>query len=289
METPNESETRFQPERVRCSIIIPCYNHGRYLAEALDSVLAQTYDCWEAIVVNDGSTDNSSDIAAEYCRKDSRIRLINQSNHGLPKTRNRAVSVASGKYLMFLDSDNKMAPDYIKTGVEYMETHPDCTLFCSTIEYFGGTEGIYELHYTGYANLLLGNSIDCACIVRKTDFDSVGGFDESIIGLEDWELFIRMLYPDKQIYRHPEVLFYYRKIGDGTNLNAFCQRNSNTIESYIFKKHFDKYVEFWSYPMTAYRNVRFFRALTKHPLMKISYKVLYLYNKYIKHIDVFDL
>ena len=93
----------------KISIIIPVYNVADYLREALDSVINQTYANWEAICVNDGSTDNSLEILKEYAQKDSRFIIIDQENAGVSKARNVALDNATGEYIMFLDSD-----DYFK-------------------------------------------------------------------------------------------------------------------------------------------------------------------------------
>ena len=82
------------------SVIIPCYNQGCYLSEALDSVMRQTYPNWECIIINDGSKDQTDAVAKEYCQKDSRIRYISQENSGVIAARNRAVSESSGEFIL---------------------------------------------------------------------------------------------------------------------------------------------------------------------------------------------
>ena len=97
----------------KVSVIIPIYNVEAYLPRALDSLLAQTYDCWEAIMVDDGSTDGSGHIARQYCNRDKRFRLIRQENQGQGAARNKAMEQAGGDYVMYLDPDDSLHPQAI--------------------------------------------------------------------------------------------------------------------------------------------------------------------------------
>ena len=103
----------------RFSVIIPVYNVESYLRECLDSVLCQTFQDWEAICVNDGSSDNSLAILDEYAAKDSRFKVVSQANGGLSAARNTGIDNASGEYIVFLDSD-----DWIEYNtLEILDTH----------------------------------------------------------------------------------------------------------------------------------------------------------------------
>lgn len=93
------------------SVIVPCFNQGRYLPDALDSVLAQTYPHWECIVVNDGSTDDTRQVALEYASKDARFRYVEQENRGLSGARNRGRREVRGTHVQFLDSDDTISPE----------------------------------------------------------------------------------------------------------------------------------------------------------------------------------
>lgn len=96
------------------SVIVPCYNQGRFLADALDSVLAQTYTRWECIVVNDGSTDDTRTVARRYAAGDARFKYVEQANRGLPGARNRGLQEMRGDYVQFLDADDLIAPDKLR-------------------------------------------------------------------------------------------------------------------------------------------------------------------------------
>ena len=104
------------------SIIIPCYNQGKYLADAVTSVRAQTYSHWECLIINDGSTDNTQEIAESLHQSDNRIRVINQKNKGLSGARNTGLKEVRGKYIQFLDSDDLLLADKLEHQLIQLET-----------------------------------------------------------------------------------------------------------------------------------------------------------------------
>ena len=115
----------------KISIIIPVYNVAQYLPKCLDSILAQTLSDIEIICINDGSTDNSSDILKNYATKDRRIKIINQSNQGISAARNSGLSVVQSEYVMFVDSDDYIAPDMAEKLYRTMETDKSDVVICS--------------------------------------------------------------------------------------------------------------------------------------------------------------
>jgi glycosyltransferase involved in cell wall biosynthesis len=110
------------------SVLLPVYNGERFLAEALDSLLRQTYCSFELIVINDGSQDKSAEILESYRRKDARIEIFHQKNQGLIASLNRGLSLARGRYLARMDADDISLPDRLETQVQYMEQHPEVAL-----------------------------------------------------------------------------------------------------------------------------------------------------------------
>lgn len=232
----------------KISVVVPCYNQGKFLSEALDSVLAQTLQKWECIVVDDGSTDNSADIAKAYCAKDNRIRYVYQENAGPSAARNKGVSLTSAPLLFFLDGDDVILSELLRLGVEHMEKHTDCILYYTKGEYFGSRHGEFILNYTSYRDLLVANSIDCQCVVRRRDFERVGGFDEDLFGYEDWEFFIRLLYHNDTIYKEPQILFKYRCNDSPCSVNYQAKARHEEKTMYIYNKHLEKYAEYYGTP-----------------------------------------
>ncbi len=237
------------------SVIIPCYNQAKYLPDALNSLIGQTFTDWEAIIVNDGSTDESEIVSLKYVEKDSRIRYYYQNNSKPSVARNNGISNARGKYILPLDGDDKIAPTYLEKAVTFLEAHSDYVLFYANAEYFGTRSGKWNIPDYTYKDELINNSIPVFSVFRKEDCINVGCFDESMkIGFEDWEFFIRLLYPDKKVYKDPEVLAFYRQSDDGVNRNNDAIERMNSIESGIVKKHIDKYIEYWGNPLAIYRD-----------------------------------
>jgi glycosyltransferase involved in cell wall biosynthesis len=120
------------------SIIIPCYRQAEYLGEALDSVLAQTYPHWEAIVVNDASPDNTKEIAMGYASKDVRITLLNlEQNTGLPNARNSGIKATKGVFILPLDADDKIAPTYLEKSLQVFSENPLVKVVYTDVQCFG--------------------------------------------------------------------------------------------------------------------------------------------------------
>ena len=110
------------------SVIIPCYNQAKYLPDALNSLLSQSLQEWECVVIDDGSTDNIKEIMLPYLSGDKRIRLISQKNRGLSGARNSGLKNSSGKYLQFLDADDLIEKDKLRSHVSFLESNIDIDL-----------------------------------------------------------------------------------------------------------------------------------------------------------------
>lgn len=234
------------------SIIIPCYNQGEYISETLDSVLKQTYNDWEAIIINDGSTDNSEAIAKQYTEKDSRITLINIPNGGVSKARNLGMKIAKGTYILPLDSDDRIAPTYIEKAVDIFTKQKDVKLVYCQWSFFGSDCDTIPLKYLGYRHLLLYNSIFCSALFRKYDALAIGGYDETMTGYEDWEFFIRLLDENSKVIQIAEPLFHYRIKVASRNTEAI--RQNNFIEQYIYRKNIDTYLKLFGNPINVLRS-----------------------------------
>ena len=106
------------------SVVIPCYEQARFLSEAIESVLAQTYPHFEVVVVDDGSADNASEVAARY----PGVRCVRQENRGLAEARNTGIRRTNGSFMVFLDADDRLLPDALEAGLGCFEEHPECAL-----------------------------------------------------------------------------------------------------------------------------------------------------------------
>jgi glycosyltransferase involved in cell wall biosynthesis len=206
------------------SVIIPCYNHARFLGEAIESVLNQTYRRFEIVVIDDGSTDETSRVAARY----EGVRLISQSNHGLAAARNAGLRASTGSYKVFLDADDRLLPKALETGVYALKAHTDCAFVfgrCLLIEADGspvasGPQPRIEGHH--YQGLLRDNYIwnPAQVIYRGDVFKSVGAFDTSISAAADYDLYLRISrsFP---VYGHYNVVVEYRKHGQNMSCDSW--------------------------------------------------------------------
>lgn len=193
------------------SVIIPCYNQEKYIAETLDSVLAQTFRDWECIVMDDGSSDGSAAVVRAYCDKDPRIKYFHQENGGVSKARNEAVARSCGEYILPLDGDDLIAPSYIEEALAHMRSNPATKLVYCLADTFGGVSCPWLLKSFSYEDFVWENCIFCTALFRRSDFDAAGGYNVNMVnGLEDWDFLLSLLGPEDVVYQIPKVLFHYR-------------------------------------------------------------------------------
>lgn len=200
------------------SIVLPCYNGAGFLAQSLDSVIAQTFTDWELIIVNDCSKDNSLEIMQQYAEKDSRIRIINnECNLKLPGALNRGFQEAKGKYLTWTSHDNRMAPTMLEEFVSYLDNNPDKGLVTACYAAFSLKTGetLYEVHHPDpQLHLPLFNCVCYAFMYRCEVLKTVGDYDTTLFLVEDYDYWVRIWqkYPVGKIYK----VLYYTGVGDDT-------------------------------------------------------------------------
>lgn len=195
------------------SVILTCYNQEAYIGEAIDSVLRQTYDHWECMIVNDGSCDGSEQVIMDYAGRDSRLVYISQENQGVVAARNRGIRQSKGKYILPLDGDDVIEPEYLALAVEVMERQNDVAIVCCDVEMFGKEQGPLVLQECNLHNILLYGCCVSSSMFRRSGFDHVGGFKEEMAkGWEDWEFFISLLETGGRAYKLNKSLFRYRII-----------------------------------------------------------------------------
>ncbi len=215
-----------QAQSPTVSVMIPYYNCKEYIVETIQSVLSQSHQNFEIIIVDDGSAPEHADYLREFLADKPAMRYAVQNNQGVAAARNHAARLAGGKYFLFLDSDDLILPDYIEKCLTVLENNPDCKLVYPLAEYFDAQEGLWNLpDYDGLESLLKGNRIPIISMHRAEDFVSLGGFDENLTTHEDWDLWIRLLSNGGTVIRIPEVLFRYRKRRDGLSLINRLEQN----------------------------------------------------------------
>lgn len=255
------------------SVIMPCYNQAQYIEEAIESVINQSYRNWELIIIDDGSTDNSFEIAEKYASGDQRIKCLSQPNGGPSKARNNGVKKSVGKYLMFFDSDDKLAPQYFDKGIDYMSSHPNCAVFYSRLKRFGKKNDELTIRFTSYQDHLCSSSLFPTCIIHRTDFERIGGFDEDMKGYEDWEMFIRLLYHNDNVYQYPEIMFFYRWNMDPNSINLQAIKKSGEIMEYIYNKNKQIYDEVFGCPFYSIQKANYLQKELDKIIASCKYRV----------------
>ncbi len=183
------------------SVLIPCYNHAKYVMRTIDSIMEQNYPNMELLVIDDGSKDDSVQVIRECELKWGKTFLVEaQPNMGLCKTLNKLEKLAKGKYLCFIASDDWMLPEKLKVQVEYLEANPHVGMvYSDALTYFEGQESLQHIKYADnnpsgwlFDHLLDGNFITaCSTMIRGNCFEKVGYFDEAAIA-EDWDMWLRI-------------------------------------------------------------------------------------------------
>jgi len=220
----------------KVSVIIPCYNQGSFLQEAVESVLEQTYQNFEIIIINDGSTDAAT-VALLKNYKQPRTTVIHTNNQGLASARNNGINIAKGKYILPLDADDKIGKNYLQKAIEKLEMNDNLGIVYCEAEFFGHEIGKWELPEYKFPDILLHNVIFSTGFFKKSDWQAIGGYRPNMVfGWEDYDFWLSIIELGKEVYRIPEVLFYYRKYSDSMTVLI---TNKNFIFSYcqLFYNH----------------------------------------------------
>lgn len=229
------------------SIIVPCYNQAQFLDECLQSVLDQIFQNWECIIVNDGSPDNTEEVAKKWAAKDSRFIYFKKVNGGLASARNFGIEKSKAEWILPLDSDDKIGSKYLQIASEHFHKEP-AIIYCEG-EYFGQKTGRIPADNFDDRLMLRKNLIFCTGFFQKRDWQKAGGYDpEMKYGLEDWEFWINML---KRTKRKPLKLdytgFFYR-IKNVSMISSMKDGRDMLMINYILQKHRDLYEQkFGSY------------------------------------------
>lgn len=197
------------------SIITPMYNGARFIAQTIDSVLAQTYTTWEMIIVDDGSKDNGPAIVKDYAQKDPRIHLIQKPNGGSASARNTALKASQGRYVCFLDSDDLWLPEMLEQQLALLKARGCALVYASYSKIDGHGHAIYHPvivpDKVKYTSLLKTNSI--SCLTAMYDSEKLGKplFDESLKSMrDDLAYWLHILETEPYAYGNKNILGMYR-------------------------------------------------------------------------------
>jgi glycosyltransferase involved in cell wall biosynthesis len=210
-------------ERPLISVVIPCYNHARYLPEAIESAVDQTYEPVQVVVVDDGSSDETASVAAAF----PAVRYVHQSNAGLAAARNRGIRESTGSFLLFLDADDRLCPGALESAARALAEHPGCGFVYGRFRFVddsGSTLDSWDPppdNPDTYLGLFGGNHVAmCATVLfPRAVLEQVGGFRAELRASEDYDLYFRIarLYP---YFRHSGLMAECRRHGGNMSLDA---------------------------------------------------------------------
>lgn len=236
------------------SVVVPCYNHSQFLDDSVGSVVNQTFASWECIVVDDGSTDSTEEVAKRLMQTDSRIRYLRKTNGGLSDSRNKGIEAATGTFILPLDADDKISPTYMEQAMKAFEKHPETKLVYAKAMLFGAQQGEWQLDEYSFESLLCGNMIFCTSFYRKTDWQKTGGYDTHMKGgWEDWDFLIALLKDGGSVIQLPEFHFFYR-IREASMVRSLDDSTRKALFEVLSRKHMGIYVAHFSFAQVLWEN-----------------------------------
>ncbi|MGQ9871746.1 glycosyltransferase family 2 protein [Leptodesmis sp.] len=238
------------------SVIMPCFNQGAYLDEAVGSVLAQTCESFEIIVINDGSTDRETvRILEKYdnpewivhseqllkSHEKPNLTVIHTPNRGPSAARNTGIRHAKGRYILPLDADDRIAPTYLEKAITILDNEPSVGIVYCQAELFGDRTELFDLPPYNFPKILLGNMIVNTSLYRKADWEKVGGYNENMIwGWEDYDFWLSLIELGREVVRIPEILYFHREL---PNSRSQQMTRDSWVKSYtqLFANHSQLY------------------------------------------------
>ena len=209
------NKTIIEDECSLISVVIPTFNHAAFLPTVISSVLDQTYRKFEIIVVDDGSTDYTCELLNN--RYKGTVTYIAQTNRGLASARNLGLRKCNGKYVVFIDADDRLLSSHLQINLKAIHQNPNVAFVCGNLRTFGPCNDFQHIHNClplpdHYASILRGCFIVNvgACLFRRDILTKIGGFNENLAACEDWDLFLRIVrkYP---MYCHHQIVMEYQR------------------------------------------------------------------------------
>lgn len=225
---PEQSTTARSHDRPDASIVIPLYNQGAYVCEAVASARRSTLENIEIIVVDDGSTEIETVNIVEHLERSGHT-VVRQANGGLSAARNAGIAVASSPYILPLDADDTVNPTYLEKAVWLLDRHPDIGFVPSWVQCFGLSDELWAPKVTAQPHdWWLHNRAGPACVFRKVFWELVGGYDPVLPAYEDWDFWLSLLEAGATPHQIPEPLFHYRVKARSMYLDALAVNSELT-------------------------------------------------------------
>lgn len=284
------------------SVIVPCYNSEKFIQESLFSVLSQTYRDLEVICIDDGSKDSTKEVIQKVAALDERVLYIYQENTGVAIARNNAVNLSHGEYIVFIDSDDLISPNFVESLVNAIET-TGCDV---ATPFFYKFEKPFDMQLCtprvpSKFRMSSDNVCVCESLFRKADFIRLGGFDAVTFkqGFEDYDLWLNFISHGLKIVRVKEAFSFYRQHGDGSSFNAgalkvMAELNQKLKDKYPFVKKYQLLNKF-TYIFTNFNEIPpKLMPLIPHGLKRLFSKISrFVFRKKVEkgctHYKIFKL
>lgn len=218
------------------SVVIPCYNQGVFLTEAVQSVLDQTYSDFEIVVVDDGSTDFETLSILDRIDHPL-IKVLKTANGGLATARNRGIAASTGAIILPLDADDLIAPTYLEKGVKVFDGDSGAGVVYSMADKFGAVNGLWHLPEYSPRLIVKENMVFCSAMFHRKLWERVGGYNINMKhGWEDWDFWLSFCELGIRFVRIPEVLFHYR-IRENSMTGSMVYGQKFRMMSQLFLNH----------------------------------------------------
>jgi len=270
----------------KVSVIIPSYNLGNYLPQTLKSVMDQTFEDWECLVVENGSTDGSLSLLNQFCAQDSRIvPVVFTENQGVAVARNRGLELAEGEFILFLDADDLLDQHYMDSAMAAFKLDPTLDLVYGRARRFG-TETSWDLPAFSMDTMLASNCLYISCFFRRSALlsgeDLAVTFDLAFkTGYEDWDFwlsFFEHLDHEPHVLRLPSVCFYYRTRRGSRNTGVTDEALAG-IRRLLWEKHKLLYSKYFCDPCQTVEYRRMERSFRKASRWSLAWKFRMLLRK----------
>lgn len=234
----------------KVSVIIPCYNRAKYVGETLKSVQNVNYPNLECIIVDNNSTDNSADVIRQFTSSDSRFKLIEQQENNISIARNTAILASTGEFILPLDSDDLIHPEYVREAAEVLKNRPEIAVVTCDAQLFGAKRGKWKRPEYNFNDFLIKVSIHNTSMYRRADYDKTTGYEPELMFCEDWEFWINLLKRGGDVYKIRKNYLFYRKHGDSTQKKYRHSPEENEfVTKFIYEKHKELYAPLLENPL----------------------------------------
>lgn len=261
------------------SVIIPSYNLGQYLPQTLKSVMDQTFEDWECLIVENGSTDASMNVVSDFCAADKRfVPVVFQENVGVAAARNRGLELAEGEYILFLDADDLLDPHYMDAAMAAFKLDPSLDVVYGKAERFGA-ETTWDLPPFSMDTMLASNCLYISCFFRR---EQAVTFDPSFkVGYEDWDFWLSLLerIENPKVLQLPSLCFRYRTRRKSRNAGV-TDEALKQIRKKLWEKHKGLYSKYFCDPLETVEFKRMERAFRKASRWSLAWRLRLLFRKF---------